>query len=48
MGEHARAHRVLRRQQGEDVVEDFLREVADAVRPARHDGSLSPVGRSVE
>lgn len=35
-GKHAGPHRVPRRQEGEDVVDDVVREVADAVRPARH------------
>ena len=47
LGENARAHRVLRRQEREDVVEDALREVADSVSPTRHGRCSAGLGQSL-
>ena len=36
LGEHARPHGLLHREEGQEVVEDPVREGADAVHPRRH------------
>ncbi|CAD6242898.1 unnamed protein product [Miscanthus lutarioriparius] len=46
LGENARAHRILRRQQREDVVKDPLREVTDSISPSRH-GRRSGLGHAL-